>query len=380
MKQKVREVFDYKKPAFWIIVASIALFLIITVCVLKLFIGGSNGGDSDQWGLKGAPRDALNVEEHSYTSEIIEVATCTSEGTAVFTCKKCGDSYSERIEPTSHSYISAVASEGNCSAKSIITYTCSACGDTYTEEGELNPGIHSALTSGTSIAPTCTENGVKITSCSGCGYTATESMSALGHDMCKVSCTATCVSNGISEYRCSRCGLDNSEVTAAFGHSFATATCTAPETCTWCGLPQGKRFGHTVHGGTCRACGKYIPTKNVVGITGTDQRIYFERNDPVLKNYYIIVRDCTVDYSDPKGAIINFVVDATNAPLPDSINRLSYIARITNDMTGEIVLNQPLFIFSLDDPITTDSIQLYSLTFNGDAIPSGDYTVSFMEY
>ena len=129
-----------KSLLFWIIVASIALFLIITVYVLKLFIGGSNGGDSDQWGLKGAPRDALNVEEHSYTSEIIEVATCTSEGTAVFTCKKCGDSYSERIEPTSHSYISAVASEGNCSAKSIITYTCSACGDTYTEEGELKSG------------------------------------------------------------------------------------------------------------------------------------------------------------------------------------------------------------------------------------------------
>ena len=333
MKLKMRDIFNYKRPAFWIIAASVVSFLVVTVCVLKLLIGGS----------KGARQDALNAkEEHSYTSEIIEAATCTSAGTVKFTCEKCGDSYTESMEPTSHSYISTATSEGNCSVRSTETYTCSVCGDTYMEEGELNPAIHSALTTETSAAPTCTKEGVKTTFCSGCGYTATESMSA-------------------------------------FGHSFASATRTAPETCTRCGLSQGKRLGHAVHGGNCYACGKYIPAKNVVEITGIDQRIYLNKNDPEFKNSYIVIKDCTVDYSDPKGAIINFVVDATNAPLPDNINRYPYEVHIMNDMTGEVVYGQYLFIYNLDDPITTDSLQVY-MTVYGEVLPNGDYTVSFGAY
>ena len=64
---------------------------------------------------------------HTYVASIQTEATCTQEGTKLYTCKGCGDSYTEAI-PTNDSHAwDAGVTEGN-----ITTYTCASCSTTKT--------------------------------------------------------------------------------------------------------------------------------------------------------------------------------------------------------------------------------------------------------
>ncbi|MCD7828669.1 MAG: dockerin type I repeat-containing protein, partial [Clostridiales bacterium] len=68
---------------------------------------------------------------------------------------------------------------------------------------------------------TCTDAGSREKTCSVCGNTTTEAISALGHDYIKTVVAATCTTAGYTSYTCSRCG--NTYVgdrTSATGHSF----------------------------------------------------------------------------------------------------------------------------------------------------------------
>ena len=61
-----------------------------------------------------------------HTHEVITVnATCTENGSVTYTCH-CGDSYSEVLPATGHSY---TCTESNGS----LVYTCAGCGDSYEE-------------------------------------------------------------------------------------------------------------------------------------------------------------------------------------------------------------------------------------------------------
>lgn len=61
--------------------------------------------------------------------------------------------------------------------------------------------------------PNCTQTGTKLLTCTICGETKTQTVSALGHDTSggqgSVITAATCSSTGTAYYKCSRCGLDN---------------------------------------------------------------------------------------------------------------------------------------------------------------------------
>ncbi|MCD7893162.1 MAG: MBG domain-containing protein [Erysipelotrichaceae bacterium] len=69
-------------------------------------------------------------EEHNYEEEIIDEATCTTEGTIQYTCTTCGDTYTETIAPTGHisttvDVIPATTSSNGYTAGE----KCSACGE-----------------------------------------------------------------------------------------------------------------------------------------------------------------------------------------------------------------------------------------------------------
>jgi predicted MPP superfamily phosphohydrolase len=100
----------------------------------------------------GAGRDRLNIDisyscAHTYVSSVTRDPTCTTAGVKTFTCSRCGDSYTEAIEKLEHNYLNDI---------------CITC-------GLRNPLACQHDYAATVTAPTCTEQGYTIYTCSSCG-------------------------------------------------------------------------------------------------------------------------------------------------------------------------------------------------------------------
>lgn len=81
-----------------------------------------------------AQKNGLNyryVEQvcsHNYVKSITQAPSCTTAGTAVFTCANCGNSYTESIPASGHVY-QTVTITATPKADGSITEACSRCGD-----------------------------------------------------------------------------------------------------------------------------------------------------------------------------------------------------------------------------------------------------------
>lgn len=76
--------------------------------------------------------------EHTYAQHMEQEADCTLPGLMISTCSKCGDSYSEIVDPLGHdwvvsSHVDAVTDPdtGEETASAYDVYTCSRCQRTY---------------------------------------------------------------------------------------------------------------------------------------------------------------------------------------------------------------------------------------------------------
>ena len=76
--------------------------------------------------------------EHTYAQHMEQEADCTLPGLMISTCSKCGDSYSEIVDPLGHdwvvsSHVDAVIDPdtGEETASAYDVYTCSRCERTY---------------------------------------------------------------------------------------------------------------------------------------------------------------------------------------------------------------------------------------------------------
>ena len=78
--------------------------------------------------------------EHEYEAVKID-PTCTEKGSVTYTCKKCGDSYSEEIAKLGHSFGEwKVTKEATCKASGEKSRSCSRCGKT--EKQTISGGNH----------------------------------------------------------------------------------------------------------------------------------------------------------------------------------------------------------------------------------------------
>ena len=73
-----------------------------------------------------------NSCDHAYES-VTEEATCVEAGAVVYTCKLCGDSYSEEIPATGIHNYESVTVDATENTDGSVTYTCTNCGDSYVE-------------------------------------------------------------------------------------------------------------------------------------------------------------------------------------------------------------------------------------------------------
>lgn len=66
---------------------------------------------------------------------------------------------------------------------------------------------------------------------------------------------ATCTEDGSKTYECKDCGYSYTETISALGHNFSTATCTEDSKCSRCGATGDAALGHTATT-ICERCGK----------------------------------------------------------------------------------------------------------------------------
>ena len=159
---------------------------------------------------------------HTWDSGVeTKAPTCVSKGERTFTCTVCGQTKVENINATNvHIWDSGVETTApRCIATGVATYTCTVCGQNKTEAipatghafstewskddsrhwhncenctQSTGGQTHTWDTGVETKAPTCTDEGIKIYTCTICGQTKTEAITKISHSYV--------------DYRCSVCG------------------------------------------------------------------------------------------------------------------------------------------------------------------------------
>ncbi len=112
--------------------------------------------------------------------------TATDDGVMTYTCKGCGQTYTDTIpatgggtDPHVHDY-AAVVTAPTCTEQGYTTYTCAGCGDSYVSD--YTDALGHAWNEGiVTTAPTLDSVGVKTFTCSRCHETYTEEVPKLTH-------------------------------------------------------------------------------------------------------------------------------------------------------------------------------------------------------
>lgn len=242
---------------------------------------------------------------HRY-EETVNAPTCTQNGSKVYTCSRCKDSYSESIPLLGHAMQEFSRKEPTCTAAGALIKQCTRCGTTYTEP------VHALGhdTKQTVISPTCTLQGYTLVSCNRCVFTQhTDFTDPTGHDGDLLSSVqADCLQDGYEYRKCRICDAeyyDNRQ--SAFGHQWGPGivknpTCTQPGTiqtaCLRCGEKKSEEnapaAGHSFTKGVCVEDGHRFDC-SVCGEQGQEvvRHAYVQREFmPAVKGYTYSCRDC----------------------------------------------------------------------------------------
>ena len=124
-----------------------------------------------------------------------------------------------------------VTTQPTCGASGVRTYTCRVCGEKYTET--IDPTGNHTWDKGTvTVEPTCTVQGVRRYSCTVCHTTKEESIPATGHkwDTGVEDPSPTCTEAGSIKYTCQNCSATRSEEIPALGHLWTYTETLRPTT------------------------------------------------------------------------------------------------------------------------------------------------------
>lgn len=197
--------------------------------------------------------------------EVTTPATCFQEGVMTYTCGRCDEIRTEKIERQPHTpgeevreYIINASCE-TAGSYDIVVY-CTVCNEEISRNTQSIAALGHSWGNGTQIkAPTCTETGTRVYTCSRCNDSREESVAALGHDWNDgmVMTEPTCTAAGVRLFECSRCDETKTESISALGHDPADAV-RENEVATSCEDPGS--YDLVVY---CDRCGEEISREHV---------------------------------------------------------------------------------------------------------------------
>ncbi len=155
------------------------------------------------------------------TTENTVPATCGEAGRVDTICSNCGEVVSTKEIPATGAHTwdnGTVTTEPTETTPGVRTFTCAVCSQTKTEVIPAT-GAHTFVFT-KNVAPSCTEAGYDLYTCSGCGATEKRNVKpALGHkwDSGTVTTEPTEKDPGTMTYTCTVCGQTRTEIIPATG-------------------------------------------------------------------------------------------------------------------------------------------------------------------
>lgn len=264
------------------------------------------------------------------TTENTVPATCGADGRIDTVCANCGDVIATEVIPATGAHTwdnGTVTTEPTETTPGVRTFTCAVCSQTKTEVIPAT-GAHTFVFT-KNIAPSCTEAGYDLYTCSGCGATEKRNAKpALGHkwDSGTVTAEPTEKDPGTMTYTCTVCGQTKTEVIPATGphtHVWDEGTVTVAPTET---TPGVRTY-------TCTVCGQtrteIIPaTGSAVCPGGAACPSFRFRDVPAPSNW----AHEGIDYCVRHGLMSGF--DATTFS-PDTVSTRAQIVMILYNLSGD---------------------------------------------
>lgn len=264
------------------------------------------------------------------TTENTVPATCGADGRIDTVCANCGDVIATEVIPATGAHTwdnGTVTTEPTETTPGERTFTCAVCSQTKTEVIPAT-GAHTFVFT-KNVAPSCTEAGYDLYTCSGCGATEKRNAKpALGHkwDSGTVTAEPTETDPGTMTYTCTVCGQTKTEVIPATGphtHVWDEGTVTVAPTET---TPGVRTY-------TCTVCGQtrteIIPaTGSAVCPGGAACPSFRFRDVPAPSNW----AHEGIDYCVRHGLMSGF--DATTFS-PDTVSTRAQIVMILYNLSGD---------------------------------------------
>ena len=164
--------------------------------------------------------------------------TCVEKGEKVYTCFRCNETRSEKLEAVGHKWNDKETTDlkATCTTSGRKSIHCSVCDEIQDGSQQIIPALGHNWSEGViEKKETCTEKGMQIVTCLRCGKEKEEEIPATGHKEVKdTAVAATCEKDGLTEgSHCSVCGkvLAAQNVVKAIGHSWDEGKITKEATC-----------------------------------------------------------------------------------------------------------------------------------------------------
>ena len=161
----------------------------IIILIILVTLASCNGPEIENNGENGDQQGgSQTAHEHTYQMSIVLAPTCTEEGTALYKCTVCGDSYEEVIPAKGHDMYLVEQVESRCVEEGRIVSACRNCDLVVTEALPPAYDTHDHKPA-IVIESSCTSTGSITYTCTRCGDSYTESISKIQHDYEAVSDT-----------------------------------------------------------------------------------------------------------------------------------------------------------------------------------------------